>query len=295
MRFKGKTMFLIACMAWTLTAATPLAHAQDTQITPTSLIVDGTPITTPATLVQDRMMVPATLFNQLGAQVSWDEQYRSAVIRHSSVILAFPVNRSYASLLWNGQTQWQSEELSPSAFLQNNRSYVPLAYTANKLGMRAEYDAATHSVSLYTNQPMKLKQLTSSRTRVADASAEDMKWLYRITEAEAGGESYQGKVAVAASILNRVEDPAWPDTIKETIFQVTHYNGKSYYQYSPVLDKRIYDAEPSAETIRAVDEAMTGSDPSGGAILFYNPAKTDNQWVRSRPTTVTIGNHVFAK
>lgn len=293
MRFKGKKLMLITCIAWTLTAAAPLAHAQEAQIASTTLIVDGTPVTTPAALVRDRTMVPAILFNQLGAQVSWDEQYRSAVIRHSSGILAFPVNRSYASLLWNGQSEWQSDELSAPAFLQNGRSYVPLAYTASKLGMRTEYDAATHTVSLYTNQAQSIKPLTS--IQVVEASAEDMKWLYRITEAEAGGESYVGRVAVAASILNRVKDPAWPDTIKETIFQITYYNGKSYYQYSPVLDKRIYDAEPSAETIRAVDEAMTGSDPSGGAILFYNPDKTDNQWVRSRPTTVVIGNHVFAK
>ena len=124
---------------------------------------------------------------------------------------------------------------------------------------------------------------------------EDLKWFYRIVEAEAGGESYEGKVAVAASILNRVNSDEWPDTITETIFQVTTYNGVSYYQYSPVLDRRIYEVTPSEETIQAVHEALQGSDPSNGAIVFYNPAKTNNQWVRSREVTTVIGNHVFAK
>ncbi|CAM4173452.1 cell wall hydrolase [Paenibacillus alkaliterrae] len=126
-------------------------------------------------------------------------------------------------------------------------------------------------------------------------SQEDLKWLYQVTEAEAGGESYKGKTAVAASILNRVKSPDWPMTIQDTIFQVTKYNGISYYQYSPVLDKRIYEVTPSAERKKAVQAALNGEDPSKGAVVFYNPGKTDNQWVRSKEVTVIIGNHVFAK
>jgi N-acetylmuramoyl-L-alanine amidase len=65
-----------------------------------------------------------------------------------------------------------------------------------------------------------------------------------------------------------------------------------HYQYSPVLDGRInLPANESAR--RAVQEALNGRDPSLGATGFFNPRKTNNQWVRSRPVTVTIGQHVF--
>ena len=47
--------------------------------------------------------------------------------------------------------------------------------------------------------------------------------------------------------------------------------------------------------IRAAREAIAGSDPSGGAIYFFNPAKTSNEWMHSRPVSVTIGRHVFCK
>ena len=45
----------------------------------------------------------------------------------------------------------------------------------------------------------------------------------------------------------------------------------------------------------AVRDAINGWDPSGGAIYYYNPAKTSNRWMRTRPVIVTIGSHLFCK
>lgn len=120
-------------------------------------------------------------------------------------------------------------------------------------------------------------------------SSTDMDLLARLVTAESSGESFEGQVAVAATILNRLEDPRYPSTIKGIIYQVTE--GR-YYQYSPVLDGRINQpAIPQA--FKAIDAALKGWDPSNGAIGFYNPAKTTNAWVRSHPVTATIGLHVF--
>ena len=122
-------------------------------------------------------------------------------------------------------------------------------------------------------------------------SASDLDLLARLVRAEAEGESFEGKVAVAATILNRLKDPRYPSSIPGIIYQVT--DGR-YYQYSPVLDGRI-NLSATTETIRAVEYALKGWDPSKGAVGFYNPAKTTNTWVRSHPITVTIGGHVFFK
>ena len=119
-------------------------------------------------------------------------------------------------------------------------------------------------------------------------SQSDLDLLAQLVSAEAAGEPFIGQVAVAATVLNRLADPRYPDTISEIVYQVD--NGR--YQYSPVLDGRInLAADPSA--YQAVGRALEGSDPSNGANGFYNPAKTSNQWVRSRPVTATIGGHVF--
>ncbi len=119
-------------------------------------------------------------------------------------------------------------------------------------------------------------------------SQTDLDLLSRLVTAESDGEPFNGQVAVAATILNRLRDSRYPKTIPGIIYQVD--NGS--YQYSPVLDGRI-NLPASSNAVRAVQSALSGSDPSYGANGFYNPEKTVNQWVRSQTVTTVIGNHVF--
>ncbi|MGM7722147.1 cell wall hydrolase [Metabacillus sp. Hm71] len=119
-------------------------------------------------------------------------------------------------------------------------------------------------------------------------SERDFNLLAKLTEAEAGGEGYAGKVAVAASVLNRVKSGDYPNTVRNVIFD----RG----QYSPVDDRRLYDVNPNQETINAVRDALNGADPTNGATVFWNPTKAPgNSWLNSRPKTKKIGNHQFAR
>jgi hypothetical protein len=251
-----------------------------------TIFVNDSPIQTSIIIRNNYQMVPAIWFRNLSAMVSWSEQYRSAVVRSKQTIIGFPEGQDFADYDLNALNQWERDDLNTTSFIHEGRMYVPLGYTARKLGMQVTYDAHSQSTSIQH------EAIPASRQSI---SLDDLYWLNQITEAEAGGESYKGKLAVAASILNRVNSPDWPNSIKETIFQVTTFNGVSYHQYSPVLDNRIYNVTPSADTIKAVQAALRGEDSSKGAVVFYNPDKTDNEWVRSREVTVTIGNHVFAR
>lgn len=115
---------------------------------------------------------------------------------------------------------------------------------------------------------------------------DDLYWLSRAIYGEARGESYTGQVAVAAVILNRVQHKAFPDTIKEVIFQPL--------AFTCVADKQIY-MEPNSTAVKAARAALEGADPSGGALYYWNPVKATSKWIWSRPIIKTIGNHVFAK
>lgn len=119
----------------------------------------------------------------------------------------------------------------------------------------------------------------------------DVYWLSRIISAEARGESQLGQIAVGAVILNRVESSIFPDTVKEVVFQYT----RGIPQFSPVADGSIY-GDPTASAVKAAYSALDRNDPTYGALYFYNPQLTSyHNWVRTRPVTVVIGNHVFAK
>ena len=126
--------------------------------------------------------------------------------------------------------------------------------------------------------------ITSSNSNYT--SDNDAKLLARIINAEARGESYVGQVSVGAVVLNRVAHPSFPNTIAGVIFQEG--------AFTAVVDGQ-WDAEMYNTPYKAAQDALNGWDPTGGAIYYYNPAKTTNKWIYSRPVITTIGKHVFAK
>jgi N-acetylmuramoyl-L-alanine amidase len=121
-------------------------------------------------------------------------------------------------------------------------------------------------------------------------SNEEKNLMAKLVHAEAKGESYAGKVAVATVILNRVDHAEFPNTVKEVIYEKS--NG--YYAFTPVQNGTINESA-DAESMKAVNEALAFRGQGQGSIYFYNPETAKSDWIQSREVTVTIGNHRFAK
>ena len=119
---------------------------------------------------------------------------------------------------------------------------------------------------------------------------EELEWLAKMIHAEARGESKEGQVAVGAVILNRVNSDLFPNTIHDVIFEKSH----GHYQFSPAGNGALDQATPNEENYEAARRALSGEDPTNGSLFFYNPDKTNDEWVRSRTVSTVIGNHVFA-
>lgn len=143
------------------------------------------------------------------------------------------------------------------------------------------------SVPIQPGQVLQLPR-TASVSASSYISQNDLDLLARLVNAESSGEPFEGQVAVAATILNRLRDSRYPNTIPGIVYQIDF----GRYQYSPVLDGRI-NQPATASSYKAAQLAISGWDPSNGANGFYNPDKTTNQWVRSHPVKATIGDHVF--
>lgn len=114
----------------------------------------------------------------------------------------------------------------------------------------------------------------------------DVELLAKVISAEARGESYEGQVAVGAVILNRVSHPSFPNSISGVVYQKG--------AFSCVNDSNWY-AKVADSAKRAASDALNGWDPSGGAIYYYNPNKTNDKFMHSRPVIKTIGSHRFCK
>lgn len=125
----------------------------------------------------------------------------------------------------------------------------------------------------------------SSSSSVNGYTSSDVQLLARLIHAEARGETYQGQVAVGAVVLNRVKSSSFPNTISGVIYQP--------YAFTCVNDGQI-NLSPNKTAVQAAKDAMNGWDPSYGSLYYYNPKVATSSWIYSRPTVVTIGNHVFA-
>ncbi len=185
------------------------------------------------------------------------------------------------------------------------------ALTFSLLASSVSASAATHTVKsgdTFWNIGMKygvsVLELKEINNRTSDmiqpgeeleipetVTKEEKELLARLVHAESKGEPYEGKVAVATVVLNRVDSSEFPNSIKEVIYEKT---AGGSYAFSPVADGAINEAADEASK-RAVEEAITFRGQGKGSLFFFNPAKSSNPFMMAREVTTVIGNHRFAK
>lgn len=115
-------------------------------------------------------------------------------------------------------------------------------------------------------------------------NSEDVDLLARLISAEARGEPYAGQIAVGAVVLNRIEHPSFPNSMSGVIYQPDAFTCINDGQFNKPVAESAY---------RAAKEALNGTDPSYGAIYYFNPATATSKWIWSRPLIVQIGKHRF--
>jgi N-acetylmuramoyl-L-alanine amidase len=123
-----------------------------------------------------------------------------------------------------------------------------------------------------------------SKSNRLGLTANEIKIMANAVYGESRGEPYEGQVAVAAVILNRLKSPSFPNSISGVIYQPG--------AFTAVADGQI-NLTPNATAKKAVQDAINGWDPSGGCIYYFNPATATSAWIWSRPQIKSIGKHIF--
>ncbi len=128
--------------------------------------------------------------------------------------------------------------------------------------------------------------VTSGKAAINYTQAE-VDLLARLVRAEAESEPYSAKVGVAAVVVNRVKSNLFPNTITSIIYE----KDSGYYQFTPVENGWI--SRPARDVDRqAALEALKGSDPSNGALYYFDDSAT-NKWLWSKPILARIGHMVY--
>ncbi len=105
--------------------------------------------------------------------------------------------------------------------------------------------------------------------------------LANLIYCEAGGEPYEGQVAVGAVVINRVLSSVYPDTVSGVIYQRKQFSPAGSGRLALALAQN--KATPSC--YQAADEAMSGVTNVGGCVYFRTPIPG--------LTGIQIGGHIF--
>ncbi|PWV99776.1 copper amine oxidase-like protein [Paenibacillus cellulosilyticus] len=299
--------------------------AQSTATADTSIWLNGKEVQlgNPIRVQDDRMYVPAgRIATLLGASVSWDSDNEELTIEtalNDTIVFGNGV-----PVVYFNDVRYRMDALP---FTEDGRLYVPIRTLAEVLHAQLQYNTNSNVVAIASVQPAvitdtytieqaakdneiskasllnrnglsgksTIKEGTKLRVVLpsfwdqpaASYTKADLILLAKITTIEAGYESYEGQLAVANVILNRVKSGRFPNTIHDVI-----YSGK---QFPPAHDGTLDKVEPKASALRAAKDALNGKNNVEDAVYFFNPDVTSGSFWSSLDVVATIGHHSFAK
>ena len=202
------------------------------------------------------------------------------------------------------------DELKEDIYRQQDRVSELMGQTAVRIAktedsideMNAQADAfeqdvneKTQEVADATEEYKKIKAKYEEELRLSRLAAQstwrnisevtfeenDRYLLANLIYCEAGGEPYEGQVAVGAVVINRVLSSRYPDTVTGVIYQ----RG----QFSPAGSGRLAIAlaqnKATSSCYQAADEAMSGVTNVGTCVYFRTPIEG--------LTGIQIGHHIF--
>ena len=140
------------------------------------------------------------------------------------------------------------------------------------LAKKAEEEAAAKAAQT--------KETTTVQNASVSASYDDVTLLAALIQCEAGNELYEGQLAVGAVVMNRLRSGAYPSSISGVIYQSGQFPPAGQGMVASIAANG-----PKSSCVQAAQQALGGSDNTGGATCFSRAS--------SGRAGVVIGNHVF--
>lgn len=190
----------------------------------------------------------------------------------SSVELSVTVDPEKTYVIANGRCLY----LADGVLLEQGIIYLPAKMIATIFNATYIHDSNTQSIYFRSGNGAILS---------ADEfyNSDDLYWLSHIIHAESGNQPLAGKIAVGNVVLNRVADPAFPNTIYDVVFQKN--------QFTPTRTGTI-NLTPNEESVIAAKLCLEGAVVLPTA-LFFNHIKSSSWAAKHKTYIATIGGHAF--
>ena len=182
------------------------------------------------------------------------------------------------------QGRLDSTNSSISAEKGKLRDFDEKLVSLDKTMKSLESQTASAQAQLAKQVAARLSMKKEDTSGSYSANASELEWLAATIQAEAGGESYTGKLAVGSVIMNRVKSSAFPNDIKSVITQ-----NMQFASYRSGKVELIIANGPNSTCVSAAQEVLGGARV--GDYLFFMTKYYADYYGISDYTM--IGNHAF--
>lgn len=171
------------------------------------------------------------------------------------------------------------------------KEFIGIDYNGEKAYISSEYAdvelEVSEAVSIEEEQAAaqaEAQQQSEASAVTADTAAyvsnDDTALLAALIWCEAGGESYEGQLAVGSVVMNRVYSSSFPGSISEVIYQSGQFTPAMNGKVAGILASGSY----SSSCYTAAQQAMAGVNNIGSALYFCSGASVSG---------TVIGNQTF--
>ncbi len=165
--------------------------------------------------------------------------------------------------------------------------------------VRIEFDKAVSKeeeqtlLRLKEEERLKKETLTVYRNGIS-YSKEDLKLLACLVQAEAGSQTFEGKLAVANIVLNRVKSGDFPDSIENVIYSPGQFTVASSGSLRKQLDSYTnYNSNSQLLSIKAAQQALEGANNIGSRLYFHSYRAAVRKGYDKKSTSVKIDDQLF--
>ena len=250
--------------------------AGETRVTSPAVVINGIDYSGKTFLYNSTTYVGIREYSMfMGADsVDWNPDSKTATVSADELTLRAKQLNTYVEA--SGRYLWARD----GVIIVSGTMYVPIRVIAKAFGCSVGWESGTRTAYV------------TSDTEFVSAekfyNGDDLYWLSRIINAEAGNEPLYGKIAVGSVVMNRVSSSMFPQSIYGVIFDMS-----SGVQFTPAANGTVYNT-PNEESVIAAKLCLEGASVSDSILFFMNGRLAESSWISdNRPYVMTIGNHDF--
>ncbi len=211
---------------------------------------------TPHILQGDTVFVVGRyIVEALGGTIEWFEDRQTVKMTLDEKSIEIVIGSLDANI------DGEATKLYKAPFIKDGRTMIPLRFVSENLGCQVSWYQATFTVDIVNP----LAEIPEDYIYERDYTDEDLHLLAKIVTVESGDYSLDMAMAIANTVLNRVKDESFPDTIEGVIYQAD-----VNVQFPPAHKESFENLEPKPISIAAAKKALEGVNNIGDSLFFNN-------------------------